>query len=72
MVKSRKARSSKEKEKWSYAILGGIIFLGLSLPCTRDMIHPIAKQIAGSKNADSVSLILLTIMYILIVRLFMW
>jgi len=72
MVESRKALSKKEQEKWSYAILGGIVFLGLSLPCARDLVHPIAKQIAGSRNAASVSLIILTILYILIVRLFMW
>lgn len=60
-----------EREKWGFSVLGGIIFLGLSLECTRDYIRPIAREIGGEKNEGVVMLMILTLIYILIVRAFM-
>lgn len=70
--KKATAKDIKSNDKWSYSILAGLIFLVLSMPCVADMIRPLSNSIGGSKNEGPINLIILTVIYILIIRMFMW
>lgn len=65
-----KDNKTSNTNKWIYSIIGGIIFLLLSLPCTHSLLQPIASKI--STNTSLVTIIMLTFIYILITRLIMW
>jgi len=72
LQKKATAKDIKSNDKWSYSIIAGLLFLVLSLPCVADMISPLSQAIGGSKNEKTVNLIILTTLYVLIIRMFMW
>lgn len=66
------AKDSTNKDKWSYSVLGGIVFLLLSLPCVTEFMRRLSVRIAGEDNANTVNLVILTVLYICIIRMMMW